>query len=85
MRQSISHAFGFLGSQQFMRGYAVGRVYTIVLAVIVLLVGAGGMLLSATAQDAARPDDFSPFEEPVAQPGGTLPRYPPMERSRSQV
>ena len=37
-----------------------------------MLVGAGGLLFSAGAQD-AQPADFSPFTEPVARPGGTLP------------
>ncbi len=59
----------------------MARVYRVVLAVIVLIVGAGGMLLSAVAQETL-PDDYSPFEEPVAQPGGTLPGNPEVQLVR---
>ncbi len=44
----------------------------LVIAAIVILVGAGGLLFSAGAQD-TQPVEFSPFTEPVARPGGTLP------------
>lgn len=49
MRQQLLTPSAIWGSKQFMRRYAVGRVYTMVQAVTVLLVGAGGMLLSTTA------------------------------------
>lgn len=59
----------------------MGRVHTVVLAVIVLVVGAGGMLFSVAAQD-AQPDDFSPFEELATVPGGTLPGNPQVQLVR---
>jgi len=54
---AIAHAFGFQDGTQFMRGYAVGRVYTIVLAVIVLRVTgrAAGRNASSRPADRARP------------------------------
>ncbi|MDQ3442379.1 MAG: hypothetical protein M3490_02045, partial [Chloroflexota bacterium] len=48
------------------------RFRTLTMVALVMLIGSGGAFFSAVAQDAA-PSDFSPFEEPVAQPGGTLP------------
>jgi len=39
---------------------------------LIVLIGSGGTFFSTVAQDAAT-SDFSPFDEPVAQPGGTLP------------
>jgi len=50
----------------------MARFHAAMVAFLVLIIGAGGVLVSAGAQDAA-PADFSPFEEPVALPGGTLP------------
>ena len=44
----------------------------VLIALLVTLVGAGAFLIPAVAQD-AQPADFSPFTEPVAVPGGTLP------------
>ena len=42
------------------------------------LVGADGWLFAAGAQD-VQPDDFTPFTQPVAQPGGTLPGNPAIQ------
>ncbi len=48
------------------------RLRAFVMVTLVVLIGSGGAFFSAIAQDGA-PSDFSPFDEPVAQPGGTLP------------
>jgi len=48
------------------------RLRTLVMVTLVVLIGSGGAFFSTVAQDAAT-SDFSPFDEPVAQPGGTLP------------
>lgn len=54
------------------------RLHTVLAAVLVVLVGLGGFLFSARAQD-EQPVDFSPFEEPIARPGGTLPGNPEVQ------
>jgi glucose/arabinose dehydrogenase/plastocyanin len=56
----------------------VARAQVVLAAVLVVLVAAGGFLFSARAQD-EQPVDFSPFEEPVARPGGTLPGNPEIQ------
>ncbi|MEJ7901454.1 MAG: hypothetical protein WKF63_06370, partial [Thermomicrobiales bacterium] len=48
------------------------RLRAFIMVTLVVLIGTGGTFFSVIAQDAA-PTDFSPFDEPVAQPGGTLP------------
>ena len=50
----------------------MGRFHVLAATLLVVFVAAGGLLTSTRAQDEA-PVDFSPFEEPVARPGGTLP------------
>jgi glucose/arabinose dehydrogenase/plastocyanin len=50
----------------------VARFHVVIAALLVTLVAAGGLFVSTGAQDAAQ-GDFSPFDQPVAQPGGTLP------------
>jgi glucose/arabinose dehydrogenase/plastocyanin len=50
----------------------VSRFNVVIAAVLVTLVAAGGFFATTGAQDTAQ-RDFSPFAQPVAQPGGTLP------------
>jgi glucose/arabinose dehydrogenase/plastocyanin len=50
----------------------VTRFHVVIAALLVTLVAAGGLFVSTGAQDAAQ-GDFSPFDQSVAQPGGTLP------------
>jgi len=54
------------------RGPVMTRLRTLVMVTLVMLIGTGGAFISAVAQDGAS-SDFTPFEEPVAQPGGALP------------
>jgi len=54
------------------RGPVMTRLRALVMVTLVMLIGTGGAFISAVAQDGAS-SDFTPFEEPVAQPGGTLP------------
>jgi glucose/arabinose dehydrogenase/plastocyanin len=53
------------------KGNAVKRALLLVF-ILVVLVGGNQLFESVGAQDTP-PNDFSPFTEPVAQPGGTLP------------
>ena len=59
----------------------MSRLRTWTFGILGLLMAFGGLLIPVTAQDAAQ-SDFSPFEDQVAQPDGTLPGNPEIQLVR---